>query len=83
VILDHRHDGEAPISRVILEAKLHPPPRHPEHVARPRLLSLLDAGVARPLVLVDAPAGFGKSTLLAEWCDHTLPHLRCAWLSLD
>ncbi|MGE3600956.1 MAG: LuxR C-terminal-related transcriptional regulator [Dehalococcoidia bacterium] len=68
---------------VVLEPKLHPPARHPEHVSRTRLLQLLDAGVSRRLTLVGAPAGSGKSMLLAEWC-RTEPVVgRVAWLSLD
>ena len=50
-------------------------------VHRPRLKEALDNGLDRPLILVAAPAGFGKSTLVSAWletCD--LPH---AWISLD
>ncbi|WP_438941366.1 AAA family ATPase, partial [Micromonospora craterilacus] len=36
-------------------------------VLRPRLARLLDDGVARPVTLVRAPAGWGKTTLLASW----------------
>jgi LuxR family maltose regulon positive regulatory protein len=36
-------------------------------IARPHPLALLDAGVTRPLTLISAPAGFGKTTLLASW----------------
>jgi LuxR family maltose regulon positive regulatory protein len=68
---------------VILESKLHPPVLHPEHVSRPRLLQRLDAGMSRRLTLVVAPAGFGKSTVLAEWCATEQVAGRVAWLSLD
>jgi LuxR family transcriptional regulator, maltose regulon positive regulatory protein len=37
------------------------------HVPRPRLVERLDDGVERPLTLVSAPAGSGKTSLLAEW----------------
>ena len=50
-------------------------------VHRPRLKEALNDGLDRSLILVVAPAGFGKSTLLSAWletCD--LPH---AWISLD
>ncbi|MGW5560642.1 LuxR C-terminal-related transcriptional regulator [Micromonospora sp. NPDC003944] len=36
-------------------------------VARPRLLRRLDEGSAGPVTLVTAPAGWGKTTLLASW----------------
>ena len=66
----------------VLEAKLHPPAHHAEHISRPRLLDLLDGAASRPLTLVDAPAGFGKSILLAEWCARRADGCRYAWLSL-
>jgi LuxR family maltose regulon positive regulatory protein len=72
-----------PAGLVILETKFHPPPLHPEHVVRPRLLDALDTGASRRLTLVDAPAGFGKSRLLAAWCQTGTPAGRCAWLALD
>lgn len=57
-------------------------PRVPaRHVGRPRLLALLDAAEPGGLLLVSAPAGYGKSQLLAEWA--TRRPDRVAWLSLD
>ncbi len=41
--------------------------RDPRHLKRPRLLGLLEAEAARPLLALVAPAGFGKTDLLAEW----------------
>jgi LuxR family maltose regulon positive regulatory protein len=53
-------------------------------VARPRLLERLRRGAEARLTLVSAPAGFGKTTLLAGWFGETPGHDRCvAWLSLD
>ncbi|MGD9890394.1 MAG: LuxR C-terminal-related transcriptional regulator [Dehalococcoidia bacterium] len=68
---------------VLLEAKLHPPmpPRNP--LPRPHLLERLDTATARPVTLVSAPAGFGKSTLLAAWCATLPPARRVAWVALD
>jgi LuxR family maltose regulon positive regulatory protein len=46
----------------------------------------LDSGVRGRLVLVSAPAGFGKSTTLSEWvagCGRLRPEIHPAWLSLD
>ena len=56
----------------------HVPPRH---VPRPRLLAMLDAATPGQLVLVSAPAGYGKTLLLAEWA--ALRPERVAWVSLD
>jgi LuxR family maltose regulon positive regulatory protein len=53
----------------LLVTKLYVPPPHPNLVPRPRLVRRLEEGV-RPghrLMLISAPAGFGKSTLLSEW----------------
>ncbi len=50
-------------------------------VTRPRLLERLDAGSENKLILVAAPAGYGKTTLVADWLQHiTRP---VTWLSLD
>jgi LuxR family transcriptional regulator, maltose regulon positive regulatory protein len=50
-------------------------------VPRARLLAALQEGVARQLVVVSTPAGFGKTTLLATWAKEA--GLPVAWLSLD
>jgi LuxR family transcriptional regulator, maltose regulon positive regulatory protein len=65
----------------ILATKLYIPPPQPKAVPRPRLIERLNDGLHRKLILVSAPAGFGKSTLLSEWAA-TLPR-SAAWLSLD
>jgi LuxR family maltose regulon positive regulatory protein len=51
------------------------------HVRRPRLLELLDDAVTAPLTAVVAPAGSGKTVLLAAWATET--DLPVAWLELD
>src|SRR6478736_18852 len=50
-------------------------------IDRPRLVAPLAAGLARPLTLVCAPAGYGKTTLLCQWL--AASPARTAWLSLD
>ena len=65
----------------LLQTKLYAPPMRPERVSRPRLIEQLNAGPNRRLTLVSAPAGFGKTTLVAEWLSGAdRPY---AWLSLD
>jgi hypothetical protein len=52
---------------VLLATKLHVPRPRPGFVPRPRLLQALGEGLARGRVLVCAPAGSGKTALLADW----------------
>ena len=66
---------------VLLATKLHVPRRRPGFVPRPRLAGRLEEGLARGLVLVCAPAGSGKTVLLADWARHGGRPV--AWLSLD
>lgn len=65
-------------------AKTAPPSANRLRVERGRLLDLLQEAAARRLVLLKAPAGYGKTTLAVDWCEH----LRrsgavAAWLSVD
>jgi LuxR family maltose regulon positive regulatory protein len=46
-------------------------------------MELLQEGMNYNLILVSAPAGFGKTTLLSEWVRQNQPDTRAAWLSLD
>lgn len=65
----------------LLATKLYIPPVPPELVPRLCLIERLNAGLARKLTPVSAPAGFGKTTLLSEWVAGTGQGV--AWLSLD
>lgn len=56
-----------PPKHLLLATKLRPPSPVSSWVSRSRLLSMLDTTVDRRLTLVVAPAGFGKSTLVAQW----------------
>src|SRR5512138_3338567 len=68
----------------LLTTKLYLPPMRSRLVARPRLVALLSEGLTRPLTLVSAPAGFGKTTLLSEWRESPAGReYPFAWLSLD
>ena len=67
----------------LLATKLHRPRATSNLVARPRLTQHLDEGLRQGhrLFLVVAPAGYGKTTLVADWLDKT--RTPSAWLSLD
>jgi len=64
-----------------LKTKLSIPLLRPALVSRPRLMECLKEGMERKLVLVAAPAGFGKTTLLSDWA-HRDDRL-VAWFSID
>jgi LuxR family maltose regulon positive regulatory protein len=65
----------------LLATKLHVPRPRKHLVPRAHLVERLQQGLARPLTLVSAPAGFGKTTLLAQWCAQR--GMPVAWLSLE
>lgn len=76
--------------QILLQTKLHRPRLPRDLVARTRLVAWLDNDIDRPLILVCAPAGFGKTTLVASWLERleagqaeTAAPLPSAWLSLD
>ena len=71
----------APQRDVLLATKLRVPASRPGLVPRPRLTARLDEGLSRGLILVCAPAGYGKTVLLADWAQRSRHPV--AWLSLD
>jgi LuxR family maltose regulon positive regulatory protein len=76
---DKRHE------RAIIQGKLFPATGTRKPLPRPRLDSSSDVldGIF-PVVVVAAPAGYGKSTLMARWHTRLLERgVSCAWLSLD
>ncbi len=65
----------------LLQTKLYRPPIPADHVSRTRLKARLEKNLDRPVALVTAPAGYGKSTLVSYWLeDSARPS---TWLSLD
>src|SRR5687768_1587145 len=71
------------MSTPILATKIYVPSPRPKIVVRPRLIERLNEGMGRSpgVILISAPAGFGKTTLVSEWvADCGQP---VAWLSLD
>ncbi|RLC62551.1 MAG: hypothetical protein DRI80_06120 [Chloroflexota bacterium] len=82
----------------LVQTRLHPPPLCGDVIPRPRLLDVLHTALASyPLTLISAPAGYGKTTLLAAYCAevqrgeplfsstplHFRPPAQIAWLSLE
>lgn len=68
-------------SQALLQTRLHPPLLAADVTPRPRLDALIQRGVQHKLLLVIAPAGYGKTTAVLSWAQqHPLP---IAWLSLN
>jgi LuxR family transcriptional regulator, maltose regulon positive regulatory protein len=65
----------------VLVAKLRIPPTRPRSVRRARLIERLEREVSRPVVSVVASAGYGKTTLLAQWAERSAQAV--AWVSVD
>ena len=74
---------EADVRRALVATKLTPPTLPSQLVQRSRLNEILDAAADEPnvgVVLVSAPAGSGKSTLIAGWQQQRAD---CAWMQAD
>ncbi|MCP4937290.1 MAG: helix-turn-helix transcriptional regulator, partial [bacterium] len=70
----------------LLQTKLYMPRLRPFLIPRPHLIKQLNQGLHQgcKLTLISAPAGFGKTTLVAEWIEVTKPKNNgFAWVSLD
>lgn len=65
----------------LLQTKFFKPRLTFDHISRPNLIERLNMGSKLPLILVSAPAGYGKTTLVSGWLEtHSQ---RYSWLSLD
>lgn len=64
-----------------LSTKIYIPSARQNLVTRPHLAQKLNAGLHCKAMLISAPAGYGKTTLLSEWVGHN--HIPAAWVSLD
>src|SRR5690242_17465341 len=73
--------GEGGPAFDVLVTKLRIPPTRPGSVRRARLIERLEREVSRPVVSVVAPAGYGKTTLLAQWAERSGQAV--AWVSVD
>jgi LuxR family maltose regulon positive regulatory protein len=79
--LTANNPGGTSLRDTLLATKLYVPPVRPNLVTRRPLTERLDQGIKGKLTLVSAPAGFGKTTLLSEWCLRS--DLPVVWVSLD
>lgn len=82
--IHRRQISEQPVagpSLPILATKLYRPPITPDLDPRAHLIALLNRNRQRPLTLISAPAGSGKSILASVWLEHC--DWRGAWVSLD
>ena len=77
-------------NQILLQTKLHRPRLPADLIQRSMLIELLNHDIYHPLILVCAPAGFGKTTLIGTWLEHMAAdqgekatYLPSAWLSLD
>ncbi|MBP6788311.1 MAG: hypothetical protein KA170_12030, partial [Candidatus Promineofilum sp.] len=52
---------------LLIYTKLRPPYLRDGHIPRPHLLAQLDNGLAAGLILISAPAGYGKTSLAVDW----------------
>ena len=78
-----RTQGFSSLAVSALEGRFYRPPLPDAHVPRPRLCQRLQAGLGGRLLLVSAPAGFGKSSLAVEFCQGLPAHWQSLWLSLN
>jgi len=74
---------EADEPAVLLAAKLAPPAIRAQLIERTALIEILSAEPSRKLTLLSAPAGWGKTTLLAQWASGADDRRRRGWVSLD
>jgi len=75
--------GPASATVAALDGRFFRPPLPDGHVLRPRLCERLSAGLGGRLLLVSAPAGFGKSSLAVEFCQGLPAHWQSLWLGLS
>lgn len=78
-----RHSGHAVGDLPLVRSRLTPPDPAVPQISRPRLLTMLDGAVQRPLTVVCAPAGTGKTALLSDWTRARRCPLPVVWLRVD
>ncbi len=78
-------DYNVPMFDTLLQTKLYMPPLRREWVPRPRLLAALSIQPQTKLILISAPAGYGKTTLVTAWLRQieAAGSAQVSWLALD
>lgn len=64
-----------------LRSKLNRPRLRQNHTPRPALVERLNSGLSGDITLINAPAGYGKTSLAVEWAEQS--PLPVSWLALD
>ncbi|WP_375741545.1 LuxR C-terminal-related transcriptional regulator [Pseudomonas boanensis] len=75
--------SRASVAVQMADARFFRPPRPAGYVSRPRLCERLTAGLGGRLLMLSAPAGFGKSSLAIEFCEVLPEGWQSLWLSLS
>ncbi|MFJ4196572.1 LuxR C-terminal-related transcriptional regulator [Pseudomonas sp. NPDC089534] len=75
--------GPASVAVAALGGRFFRPPLPDGYVLRPRLCERLSTGLGGRLLLVSAPAGFGKSSLAVEFCQSLPAQWQSLWLGLS
>lgn len=77
-----RNEGQ--LAQWLLRSKVTPPRQLASLIQRPALIERLEAGAKGAMIVLEAPGGYGKSSLLSEWCEKLASHSELfAWLSTD
>ena len=71
------------MTSTLITTKLYIPSHRHKLVSRPALLERLSEGLAGKLTLISAASGYGKTTLMAEWCATREQNYPLTWISLD
>lgn len=67
----------------VLQTKLMIPSVRPQRVMRPNLVVKLNQGLQKKLILVAAPAGYGKTTMVVEWLEKFPSDFPYTWVAID
>lgn len=73
------------LGRSLLSTKLYMPPQRTGTIRRTHLVERLNTPPSARLIVISAPAGFGKTTVAAEWLssEQARPARQAAWLQLE